>query len=52
MIFESVPIQPSGQLCVGVEIPFPTMLKEVGVMYLESRDPVTEKIQHFVSCSY
>jgi hypothetical protein len=50
-ILEGVTIQPSGQLCVNVTIPFETDVDEMGVMYFEARDPSTGNIEHYVSCS-
>lgn len=49
MIIQDVPIQPSGQLCVNVTIPFETKLNEMGVMYFEARDPKTGSVKHHVS---
>lgn len=51
MIMQDVPIQPSGQLCVNVTIPFQTKVDEMGVMYFEARDPRTGNVEHHVSCS-
>lgn len=48
-ILRDVPIQPSGQLCVNVSIPFRTDVDEMGVMYFEARDPRTGDVQHHVS---
>jgi hypothetical protein len=44
-----VPIQPSGQLCVNVTIPFETAVDEMGVMYFEAKDPKTGNWKHYVS---
>lgn len=49
VILQDVPIQPSGQLCVNVTIPFQTALNEVGVMYFEARDPKTNNVEYHVS---
>ncbi|KAI4177609.1 MAG: hypothetical protein LQ346_007632 [Caloplaca aetnensis] len=48
IILQDVPIQPSGQLCVNVTIPFKTELSEMGVMYFEARDPRTGDVEHYV----
>ncbi|EAT79841.1 hypothetical protein HBI56_145880 [Parastagonospora nodorum] len=48
-ILEGVTIQPSGQLCVNVTIPFETDVDEMGVMYFEARDPSTGYIEHYCS---
>ncbi len=50
IILKDVPIQPSGQLCVNVTIPFRTEVDEMGVMYFEARDPRTGNVEHHVSC--
>ncbi|KAH8698115.1 hypothetical protein GQ44DRAFT_744307 [Phaeosphaeriaceae sp. PMI808] len=47
VILQHVPIQPSGQLCVNVTIPFQTEVNEMGVMYFEARDPNTGIVQHY-----
>ncbi|KAM3460968.1 hypothetical protein MY5147_002822 [Beauveria neobassiana] len=49
IILQNVPIQPSGQLCVNVTIPFRTKADEIGVMYFEARDPETGNVQHYCS---
>ncbi|OAA53893.1 hypothetical protein ISF_08595 [Cordyceps fumosorosea ARSEF 2679] len=49
MILRDVPIQPSGQLCVNVTIPFQTKANEMGVMYFEAKDPKTENVEHYCS---
>lgn len=49
VIFQNVPISPSGQLCVNVTISFHTTLNEMGVMYFEARDPKTGNLEHSVS---
>jgi hypothetical protein len=49
-ILRDVPIEPSGQLCVNVTIPFQTEVGEMGVMYFEARDPKTGNVEHHVSC--
>lgn len=49
VIFQDVPIWLSGQLCVNVTIPFQTILNEIGVMYLEGRDPKTGNVKYSVS---
>ncbi|KAL6702367.1 hypothetical protein ACN47E_002639 [Coniothyrium glycines] len=46
IILENVPIQPSGQLCVNVTIPFETEPAEMGVMYFEATDPKTGNVEH------
>ncbi|KAF2278870.1 uncharacterized protein EI97DRAFT_431118 [Westerdykella ornata] len=46
IILQDVPIQPSGQLCLNVTIPFETEENEMGVMYFEARDPSTGNVQH------
>ena len=51
IILQDVPIQPSGQLCVNVTIPFKTELSEMGVMYFEARDPRTGNVEHYVGHS-
>ena len=51
IILQDVPIQPSGQLCVNVTIPFQTEVNEMGVMYFEARDPKTGNVEHYVSSS-
>lgn len=50
-ILHDVPIQPSGQLCVNITMPFPTEVNEIGVLYLEARDPSTGSVQYHVSVS-
>ena len=45
-----VPIQPSGQLCVNVTIPFETAVDEIGVMYFEAKDSKTGNWEYYVSC--
>ncbi|KAK1452961.1 hypothetical protein CCUS01_01978 [Colletotrichum cuscutae] len=47
IILQDLPIQPSGQVCVNVTIPFETKLNEMGVMYFEAKDPATGKVQYF-----
>jgi hypothetical protein len=49
-ILQDVPIEPSGQLCVNVTIPFQTEVGEKGVMYFEATDPKTGNVEHYVSC--
>ncbi|KAJ5199095.1 hypothetical protein N7491_000342 [Penicillium cf. griseofulvum] len=49
IILQDVPIQPSGQLCVNVTIPFKTKLDEMGVMYFEARDSKTGNLEHYCS---
>ncbi|KAF2785704.1 hypothetical protein K505DRAFT_330839 [Melanomma pulvis-pyrius CBS 109.77] len=49
IILHDVPIQPSGQLCVNVTIPFKTDVDEMGVMYFEARDPRTGNVEHYCS---
>ncbi|KAJ5488139.1 hypothetical protein N7453_011593 [Penicillium expansum] len=49
IILQDVPIQPSGQLCLNVTIPFQTKVDEMGVMYFEARDPKTGNVQHHCS---
>ncbi|XWW96451.1 hypothetical protein V2A60_004425 [Cordyceps javanica] len=49
LIFKDVPIQPSGQLCVNVTIPFETVPGEIGVMYFEASDPKTGTVEYHVS---
>ena len=51
LILQDAPIQPSGQLCVNVTIPFQTEVDEMGVMYFEAKDPKTGNVKHHVSCS-
>jgi hypothetical protein len=51
IILEDVPIQPSGQLCVNVTIPFQTKVDEIGVMFFEARDPSTGNVEYYVSYS-
>jgi hypothetical protein len=51
VVLQDVPIQPSGQLCMNVTIPFETNADEMGVMYFEARDPATGNVEHHVSCS-
>ncbi|PSN60135.1 hypothetical protein BS50DRAFT_640223 [Corynespora cassiicola Philippines] len=46
MILQNLPIQPSGQLCVNVTIPFETESDEMGVMYFEAKDPKTGNVEH------
>ncbi|KAJ5826568.1 hypothetical protein N7447_003331 [Penicillium robsamsonii] len=48
-ILQEVPIQPSGQLCVNVTIPFETKVDEMGVIYFEARDPNTGNVEHYCS---
>ncbi|KAF4124342.1 hypothetical protein GMORB2_5008 [Geosmithia morbida] len=48
-ILKDVPIQPSGQLCVNITIPFQTEVNEMGVMYFEARDTKTDSVQYCVS---
>lgn len=50
-ILQDVPIQPSGQLCVNVTIPFETEVNEMGVMYFEGKNPYTGNVQYHVSFS-
>lgn len=50
-IVQDIAIQPSGQLCVNVTIPFETELGEMGVMYFEARDPTTGNVDYYVGCS-
>ncbi|KAL4898934.1 hypothetical protein BDW74DRAFT_184211 [Aspergillus multicolor] len=45
-ILQDVRIQPSGQLCVNVTIPFQTTVDEIGVMYFEAKDPRTGNVVH------
>ncbi|OQD80363.1 hypothetical protein PENANT_c036G10241 [Penicillium antarcticum] len=49
IILQDVPIQPSGQLCVNVTIPFQTEVDEMGVIYFEARDPKTRNVEHYCS---
>ncbi|TQV92125.1 hypothetical protein IF1G_09197 [Cordyceps javanica] len=49
LIFKDVPIQPSGQLCVNVTIPFETVPGETGVMYFEASDPKTGTVEYHCS---
>ncbi|CAI9628216.1 hypothetical protein GT037_002323 [Alternaria burnsii] len=49
IIMRDVPIQPSGQLCVNVTIPFETAVNEMGVMYFEAKDPNTGNWEHYCS---
>ncbi|PYI02571.1 hypothetical protein BO78DRAFT_422360 [Aspergillus sclerotiicarbonarius CBS 121057] len=49
LILQDVPIQPSGQLCVNVTIPFQTQVNEMGVMYFEARDPMTGNVEYHCS---
>ncbi|KAJ6043165.1 uncharacterized protein N7446_001361 [Penicillium canescens] len=51
IILKDVPIQPSGQLCVNVTIPFQIEVDEMGVIYFEARDPKTGNVEHYVSFS-
>jgi len=51
-ILQDVPIQPSGQLCVNVTIPFQTEVGEMGVMYFEAMDPKTGNVEYYVSCAH
>ncbi|CAI0642907.1 unnamed protein product [Colletotrichum noveboracense] len=48
-ILQDVPIQPWGQLCVNVTIPFQTKVGEMGVMYFEARDPQTGNVEYYCS---
>ncbi|CRG89663.1 hypothetical protein PISL3812_06702 [Talaromyces islandicus] len=48
-ILQDVPIQPSGQLCVNVTIPFETEVDEMGVMYFEAKDPSTGNVKYHCS---
>lgn len=50
VILQDVPIQPSGQLCVNVTIPFQTEVGEMGVMYFEAVDPKTGNVEYLVRC--
>ena len=52
VILQDVLIQPSGQLCVNVTLPFPTEVNEMGVMYYEARDPSTGDVQYHVSFAH
>lgn len=47
-VLQQVPIQPSGQLCVNVTMPFHTDNGEMGVMYFEAEDPKTRLVQYYV----
>ncbi|KAF5857326.1 hypothetical protein ETB97_005941 [Aspergillus alliaceus] len=49
IILQDVPIQPSGQLCVNVTIPFQTKVDEMGVMYFEAVDTKTGNLEHHCS---
>ncbi|CAO2654356.1 Nn.00g110890.m01.CDS01 [Neocucurbitaria sp. VM-36] len=46
IILQNVPIQPSGQLCVNITIPFETEADEMGVMYFDAMDPKTRNVEH------
>ncbi|CEJ82062.1 hypothetical protein VHEMI02153 [[Torrubiella] hemipterigena] len=48
-ILQAVPIQPSGQLCVNVTIPFQTEINEMGVLYLEATNPKTGDVEYHCS---
>jgi hypothetical protein len=51
IILQNAAIQPSGQLCVNVTIPFETEGNEMGVMYFEATDPKSGTVKHYVSHS-
>lgn len=49
IVMQNVPIQPSGQLCVNVTLPFQTELNEMGVLYFEARNPKAADVEYYVS---